>query len=281
MADLAEFRGRTALVTGGASGIGRALGAALAAAGARVVLADMDGDGAAAAAAAAGGDARGRTVDVTDLDAVRAAVADAAGDDGLDYLFNNAGIALGGPTHELTAAHWDRIIDVNLRGVINGVLAAYPAMVAAGRGHIVNTASAAGLAPPPLVAPYATTKAAVVGLSLALRPEAALHGVRVSVLCPGMVETPILDAGPPAGLPATASAPVTAREYLRRMRQTAISADRCAAAALAAVARDQGIIVVPRRTRALWWLQRLSPAATTRVSRSMARAVTRDLVRPA
>ncbi len=158
---------------------------------------------------------------MTDLDAVRAAVADAAGDDGLDYLFNNVGIALGGPTHEFTAAHWDRIIDVNLRGVVNGVLAAYPAMVAAGRGHIVNTASAAGLAPPPLVAPYATTKAAVVGLSLALRPEAALHGVRVSVLCPGMVETPILDAGP-ADLPATASAPVTAREYLRRMRQTVI-----------------------------------------------------------
>ena len=103
MADLAEFRGRTALVTGGASGIGRALGAALADAGARVVLADLDGDGA-VAAAAAGGDARGRTVDVTDLDAVRAAVADAAGDDGLDYLFNNAGICAYGLAHELIAA---------------------------------------------------------------------------------------------------------------------------------------------------------------------------------
>ena len=109
-------------------------------------------------------------------------------------LFNNAGVALGGPTHELTAAHCDRVLDVNLRGVINGVLAAYPRMVGQGHGHIVNTASAAGLVAPPFVMAYAAGST-VVGLSLALRPEAALHGVRVSVLCPGAVDTPILDRG--------------------------------------------------------------------------------------
>ena len=85
----------------------------------------------------------------------------------IDLLFNNAGISMGGPTHELTLAHWDRIIDVNIRGVVNGILAAYPRMVEQGHGHIVNTASGAGLAPPPFVTPYAMTKHAVVGLSRA------------------------------------------------------------------------------------------------------------------
>ena len=100
---------------------------------------------------------------------------------------------MGGSTHELDSSHWDRIIDINIKGVVNGVLTAYPLMVAQGDGHIVNTASGAGLAPAVLTVAYTTTKHAVVGLSTALRPEAALHGVRVSVLCPGAVDTPILD----------------------------------------------------------------------------------------
>ena len=89
--------------------------------------------------------------------------------------------------------HWDRIIDINIRGVIHGVHAVYPGMVARGSGHIINTASVAGLAPAPLLVPYATTKHAVVGLSISLRAEAAAYGVKVSVLCPSAIETPILD----------------------------------------------------------------------------------------
>lgn len=118
---LTSLRGRSAIVTGGASGIGRALGAGLADAGAHVVLADLDGGAADEAARAIGGTATAATLDVRDRDAVATLVADVAGRHGsLDLLFNNAGISLGGRTEELTGAHWDRIIDINLRGVVNG-----------------------------------------------------------------------------------------------------------------------------------------------------------------
>jgi NAD(P)-dependent dehydrogenase (short-subunit alcohol dehydrogenase family) len=250
-----------------------------------VVLTDIDAQGVERAARElagptdGGGSVVGRLLDVRDREAVHALIGE-VGRDGIDLVFNNAGLAMGGPTHELTGAHWDHIVDVNLRGVVNGVLAAYPLMVDQGYGHIINTASAAGLAPPPLVVPYATTKHAVVGLSIALRPEAARHGVRVSVLCPGAVETPILDRLPPDGLPATPSAPVTARAYLERLHQRPMRADRFARDALREVARNRALIVLPRSTKLLWYAQRLSPALVERFDRSVAGTVMRDLVRP-
>ena len=276
------FASKTAVITGGASGIGRALGAELVAQGARVVLTDIDGDAADRTAGELGGSTVGRQLDVRDRDAVRSLIDDVAARAGsIDFLFNNAGLSMGGPTHELTGAHWDRIIDVNIGGVVNGILAAYPRMIEEGHGHIVNTASGAGLAAPPLVVPYAATKHAVVGLSTGLRPEAALHGVRVSVLCPGAVDTAILDRLPPDDLPATASVPVTARQYLRKMRQKPIGADRFARAALREVVRNRAIIVVPRSAKSLWYLQRVSPALVDRIARTMAKTVIKDLVRPA
>lgn len=283
-----SFEGRTAIVTGGGSGIGAALGARLVAHGAHVVLADVDGDAATATAARVAGDCRpggsvvARHVDVRDRAAVSGLVDEVVERAGaLDYLFNNAGISMGGPTHELTGDHWDLTIEVNVRGVVNGILAAYPRMVAQGHGHIVNTASGAGLAAPPLVVPYAMTKHAVVGLTAGLRPEAALHGVRVSVLCPGAVETPLLDRLPPGDLPPTASAPVTARRYLERMRQRPMAADRFADAALRAISRNRAVVVLPRSARVLWYAQRLSPALVGRVTRRMAATAVADLLRPA
>src|SRR3954447_14933818 len=183
------FAGTTALVTGGASGIGRALGAALEDAGARVERCDIIAK-----------DGRCRLLDVRDFGAFAALVKEIGP---VDLLLNCAGISLGGATHEVSASHWDRIIDVNVRGVVNGVRAVYPSMIDRGQGQIVNVASGAGLVAPPFVAAYAMTKHAVVGLSTALRAEAALHGVRVSVLCPGAVDTPILDRLPDADLPRT------------------------------------------------------------------------------
>lgn len=260
------FVGTTALVTGGASGIGRALGAALEATGARVVLADI-----------ATGDGACRHLDVRDA-AAFAAFVDEIGR--VDLLVSCAGMPLGGATHELSASHWDRIIDVNIRGVVNGVRAVYPSMIARGGGQIVNVASGAGLVAPPFVAAYAMTKHAVVGLSTALRAEAALHGVRVNVLCPGAVDTPILDRLPDADLPATASAPVTARRYLAVVRQKPIHVDRFARLALKGIERDRGIIVVPASARSLWYLYRLSPALTGRISIALARRVSRALMSP-
>lgn len=250
------------------------------------MLADVDGDAAVAAArsitlAHPDASVTGATLDVRDESAFRSLVAEVDERfDGLDLLCNNAGLSMGGPTHELTGAHWDRIIDVNLRGVVNGVLSAYPLMVARGQGQIVNTASAAGLAAPPFVTAYAATKHAVVGLSTGLRAEASLHGVRINVLCPGAVETPILDRSPDDDLPATASVPVTARRYLATVRQKPMVADRFARLALEQIARDRGVIVVPRSAKALWVLQRLSPRGMEQVSRAIARRVDRRLVRP-
>jgi NAD(P)-dependent dehydrogenase (short-subunit alcohol dehydrogenase family) len=280
MGSRSAFEGKVAVVTGAASGIGRALAEELVEAGAVVTLTDVDGACVTAAAASMGG-AAGRRLDVTDRDAVAGVVDDVAAEHGrIDLLFNNAGISMGGPTHELTGAHWDRMIAVNLTGVVNGLLAAYPRMVAQGDGQIVNTASGAGLAAPPFVTAYAATKHAVVGLSTGLRPEAALHGVRVNVLCPGSIDTAILDRLPDPDLPVTPSAPVTARAYLATLRQHPTGVQPFARAALRQVARNRGVIVVPAQAKALWYLQRLSPALVARVSRTMAKRVQRDLVHP-
>ena len=278
------YAGATAIVTGGASGIGRALGARLAELGANVVLADQHGDAARVAAleiASAGSSfVEGRQLDVRELGAFTELVDDVARRTGaIDYLFNNAGVSIGGPTHEMTEEHWRLVLDVNLCGVINGVLAVYPKMVERRWGHIVNTASAAGLVAPPMVAGYATTKFAVVGLSTGLRPEAALHDVKVSVICPGMVETPILDAPPAAGLPPTPSAAVSAREYLTLARQKPMPADRFARKALDEVAKDRSIIVVPRSAATFWYLNRVSPGLVQRVGRTIARQVDKRLIR--
>lgn len=272
-------RGRTALVTGGGSGLGRALAAQLAGHGAVVVVADVDGDAADLAArdiatAMPGATIHGHLLDVRDLDAFRAVVAQ-VGD--IDLLFNNAGISLGGRTHELSADHWDRIIDVNVRGVVNGILAVYPRMVERRQGHIVNTASAAGLCPPPFVTAYATTKHAVVGLSAALRPEAALHGVRVSAFCPGPVDTGGLDRLPDRDLPTTTTPPVTPRAYLDLIGQAPVGADAIATTTLRQVARGRDLIIAPASTKALWWLQRMSPGLTNRMLDLLARRVGRAM----
>lgn len=281
------FQGKSAIVTGGASGIGRALGAALLSEGAHVVLADVDGGAVELAASELTASSRGGTgsvtglsLDVRDRDAVTAAVMGTIEQHGrLDLLFNNAGISVGGESHEITGPYWDRVIDVNIRGVVNGVVAAYPVMVAQRSGKIVNTASAAGLAPTVLSAPYAMSKHAVVGLSLTLRPEAALHGVQVTALCPGAIETPILDKGAPDDLPPRTDAVLTAREYLRIMRQKPMAADRFALQALRGVARNTAVIVVPGSVKAAWYVQRLSPAAWDRVSRIAARRVLKHMAR--
>lgn len=261
---------RVAIVTGGGSGIGRALADGLVRRGVHVVVADLDGDRAADVAEALGGPATASSagVDVRDADAVAALVHGTYREHGrLDLLFNNAGITVGGEVDELSVDHWDRAIDVNLRGVINGVAAAYPLMVEQGGGHIVNTASMSGLLPTPGVVPYATTKFGVVGLSLSLRAEAASRGVRVTVVCPGAVETPILDSKGPADLPVPPSmAAIDTREIARRTIGAPVPADELAEVVLAAVARNVAIVVHPRRIRLFWWAFRLAPDLVLRLA---------------
>lgn len=222
----------------------------------------------------------GAAVDVRDRGAVADLVDRVVADHGaIDVLVNCAGVSVGGATHQLGGEHWDLAIDVNLGGTVNGVLAAYPHMVRAGRGRIVNVASGVGLAPSPFVPAYAASKHGVVGLSLSLRPEAALHGIGVNVVCPGAVETPILDRRPPDDLPPVDGATVTTREYLKVVGQRPIPAERFAERALRQLDRNRAVVVVPRSTHALWLLQRLSPSAVQLLLRPVAKRVDRRLIR--
>lgn len=280
-AGLRVFDGAVAIVTGGASGIGRALGEELARRGASVILADLQpevNDAAAGIPCAPGRSASAFVLDVTDFASVDGLVQRVAAEHGrLDFIFNNAGIGVGGEVQDHTLAAWNKIIDVNLRGVVHGVHAAYPIMLRQGFGHIVNTASMAGLVPSPFTASYAATKHAVVGLSKALRVEAARAGVRASVFCPGVIRTPILSGGKYGIFVAPLPQHELRERALRAFeRLRPMDVRRFAAKALDHVARNRAIIVVPARWKVFWWLDRVSPALSLLVTRRLYESARKD-----
>lgn len=155
------------------------------------------------------------------------------------------------------------MIDVNLRGVAYGVQVVYPRMVRQGSGHIVSTASVAGLVGAVGEGSYTATKHAVVGLSKSLRTEGRRHGVRVSVLCPGAIRTPIFTGGKYGRMNYVGLREEKMLELWSRMRP--MEPDAFAQKALDAVARNEAIIVVPRWWRAFWYLDRISPAMSDRL----------------
>jgi short-subunit dehydrogenase len=253
-----ELDGAVALVTGAAAGIGAAMVEALRHAGATVVGADLPGRGSEI------------EVDVTDAPAVARAVEDVIARQGrLDLVASNAGVAVAGTVEDLTLDDWARVIDVNVIGAVNTVVAAYPALAGRGSGHLLFTASLAGLLPTPLLVPYATAKSAIVGLGTSLRPEAARHGVGVSVLCPGPVETQLLATGGVGG----AVRGVDSRRFLVSAAGPALSAEAVAAAAVEGIRRNRAVIA-PGRAGLLWRAARLSPALA---ERAVARAMRREL----
>lgn len=256
---MSTFSNKTAVVTGGGSGIGRALAIELASRGAKVCVADLHLEAAQQVAEACGPKARAVKLDVRDAAAVKDCIDSFTWEMGrLDYLFNNAGIGIGGETDEIPLAAWQHIVDINVYGVLHGVLAAYPIMVKQGFGHIVNVASLAGLGPAPLLAPYALTKHAVVGLSTSLRMEAAPRGVKVSALCPAAIETPILDSENPSQFGIKWSPNM--RRFLTALAGPPYPVDQCASEALDAVEKNKGIIVLPGRARVAWLIGRMSPS---------------------
>jgi NAD(P)-dependent dehydrogenase (short-subunit alcohol dehydrogenase family) len=261
-----HFRDTVAIVTGGASGIGRALCRELASRGARVIAADINEAGVRSTArtiSESGGTAEASTVDVTDRDAVRRLIEDtAARFKRIDFVFNNAGIGMGGETCDMTPEHWRRIIDVNLMSVIYGTDAAYRVMLRQGFGHIVNTASLAGLIPTPITCAYSATKHAVVGLSTSLRYEAAVHNVRVSVVCPGVVGTEIFDNAEtfrPGKIDPTQHFPFI------------MDVTRAARAILAGVGRNKAVITFPASARLSVVAYRLFPGLFSPLYRLMTR----------
>lgn len=271
------FKDKIAIVTGGASGIGEALARDLARRGAEVLLADIQIDAAlnvAAKITASGGRAAAHYLDVSDSEAVERFVARTAAEKGhLDYMFNNAGIAIIGEFRDLPVADWKRILDINVKGVFAGTAAAYAVMIGQGSGHIVNTASVAGLVPSPGLAAYCASKHAVVGLSTSLRAEAAVYGVKVSAVCPGFIRTAILDSKE-VGLPKE-------RKSKARAKQMAMAPETCAAQVLAGVAQNKAIIPITGHAKLMWALMRYFPALMHAGSRRMAEKLHRERVEEA
>jgi NAD(P)-dependent dehydrogenase (short-subunit alcohol dehydrogenase family) len=185
---------RAILITGGGSGIGRATAQLFAARGWRIGLADIDADGMAATVALLPAGAATYVMDVRDRDAWAAMLADFAAGGGLDVLFNNAGIAAGGPLAAMTGDAVDRVIGINLTAMIDGARLAHPYLKAVPGSCLLNTASAAGIYGSPGLAVYAATKCAVRGLTEALDAEWAVDGIRVRALMPGFIDTPLLNA---------------------------------------------------------------------------------------
>ena len=247
-----DWNGAVVVVTGAAGGLGRALAEGLAERGARVHAVDVDAAGLGALSAAVDG-TTAHQVDVADAEAVNDLVDKVVHQDGrLDHIFNNAGIFAAGPFEELDDATWRRIVDINLWGVINGTRAAYSQMLKQGSGHIVNTASSAGVLPVAKGVAYAATKHGVVGLSTSLRAEAARKGVKVSVVVPGLVDT---------GIFATAKE-INGYDYDRKIEQLPfgkIPASRAASEIIAGVERNRQFITFPRSNRVIVGLNRLLP----------------------
>ncbi|MFD5697809.1 SDR family NAD(P)-dependent oxidoreductase [Streptomyces lasiicapitis] len=218
---MTDFTGLTALVTGGASGIGRATAELLAARGAQVAVLDLDPSGVEKPL-------RGYAADVTDDTAVRAAVAAAVADlGGLDILVNNAGIGAQGTVEDNDDDRWHAILDVNVLGVVRTTRAALPHLRASAHAAIVNTCSIAATAGLPQRALYSASKGAVLSLTLAMAADHVREGVRVNCVNPGTVDTPwvgrLLDAAPD---PAAERAALAARQPTGRL----VTADEVAGA---------------------------------------------------
>lgn len=253
------------MVTGGASGIGKGLCKLLGDDGATVVVADIDLEGAKQTVltiSEAGGQAKPVLLDVAQAEDVQAMLEQVADEFGrIDYLFNNAGVGIAGEMQDIDIAQWRRIVEINLLGVIYGASIAYSFMLQQGSGHIINVASLAGLIGYPTAIPYATTKSAIVGMSLSLREEAADSGVKISVACPGFVQTDFFDSA--------TLLHAKKEDVLQQIPFSMMSADQAAQAILRGVEDNRGIIIFPFYARLLWWLHRIHPLLIRPIARKI------------
>ncbi|WP_329033963.1 SDR family oxidoreductase [Streptomyces sp. NBC_01725] len=267
-----RFGGQLVLVTGAASGIGRATAFAFAESGARIVAVDRDAEGVARTAEMArligAPRAWAETVDVGDEQAMEKLAEKVASECGtVDVLVNNAGIGLSGPFLDTTSEDWKKVLDVNLWGVIHGCRIFGGQMAARGQGgHIVNTASASAYQPSRALPAYSTSKAAVLMLSECLRAELAGQGIGVTAVCPGFVNTNIAATARFTG--------VSAEEEKRRRRRTSrlyglrnYPPEKVADAVLRAVVRNEAVVPVTPEARGARLLSRFAPRTLRAIAR--------------
>ncbi len=243
-----DLNGKVAVVTGGASGIGLALGRAFAAEGMKVVLADIEE---AALEKAVAELPEGTEVETVACDVADAAQVDALRDAALDrfgavhVVCNNAGVGSGGLAWEVPLEDWNWVLGVNLMGVVHGIRAFTPLLIEQGEGHIVNTASMAGVTSPPFMAPYNASKHAVVTLSETLHADLQISGatgVGVTALCPGWVRTRIHESArnkPGAGPSADAGAGGDVKNAVEGFIANGLDPDQVAELVVDAVRTDR------------------------------------------
>jgi NAD(P)-dependent dehydrogenase (short-subunit alcohol dehydrogenase family) len=218
-----DLNGKVAVITGGASGIGRAVATAAAGAKMKIVLADIEEralNEAAQALSDAGAEVFAVVTDVSDAASVEALRDRSLAHFGaVHVVHNNAGVGSGGPIWLVSEADWRWVLGVNLWGVIHGIRAFVPLLIEQRQGHVVNTASLAGLASPPLMGPYSATKHAVVAISEILYRDLQLVGAKVgvSVLCPAFVRTGIAESG--RNRPAWAPPPDPANPLIAQLHE--------------------------------------------------------------
>ncbi|HMJ10390.1 MAG TPA: SDR family NAD(P)-dependent oxidoreductase [Polyangiaceae bacterium] len=256
------FAGKTVLITGAASGIGRQTAFAFAERGARLVLVDVNSSGlerTALLCSKLGGQVETHVADVASEEAMRSLAARVHEQvPALDVLVNNAGVGVAGSFVGTPLSDWDWALGINVKGVVHGCHFFLPAMIERGRGgHVVNVASVAGLVAAKLMSVYSATKFAVVGLSESLRTELAPHGIHVSTICPGVIDTPITRntrfSGELAGNSAFKEG--VARFYQKR----GYGPERVAAAIVRAVEKRQGLVPVSPESWALYYGKRWAP----------------------
>ncbi len=251
----AYYKNKIAIVTGSASGIGREMCRHLSDLGSTIIAADIDKnnvDKIVQEINDKGGNAHSYHIDISDYDAFSNMVDFVLKKyQRIDFLFNNAGVTLFSEVLDMSLDHWDKIIKVNLLGVINGIDLVYKIMTQQGSGSIVNVASTAGLVGYPSAAAYASSKSAVLGLSQSLRIEAEEFGVNINVACPGYVDTGIYTSG----------TVINAKldDFINKIPFKMISAACAAEEILKGTYKNKALIIFPFHAKFLWFVHRFFP----------------------
>jgi len=251
-----QFKDKTAIVTGGAAGIGRGLCEELASSGAKVIIADINLENAeqtANAIKAGGGRAQAKQLDVTKAEAIQNLIEETVKEHGqLDYMINNAGIGLMGEVRDMELDQYRSLVDVNLMGIFYGCRAAYSVMIKQGFGHIVNVGSITGLFTFPIQTAYSATKHAVQSFTMGLRAEAAALGIKASVICPMNIKSDMVEGS-------MTVVGINDKNWFSTLPVKWMDANEAARKMLKGVAKNKGVIIVPSKARIFWWFYRLFP----------------------